>query len=891
MNVKPILLTATALGMIMPVTSAFAQSAPAARVDESEIIVTARKRQESILKVPVTVTALSEVQLERRQIKNIVDVSKYAVGLKLGLGAVETGALVSIRGFGTNATDPGVDQSVSLNLDGLQLTQGMSYAVGTFDMQQVEVLKGPQALFFGKASPAGVVAIRTNDPGDRFEFIGRTGYEFVANEWRSELILSGPVTDTFGLRLATSYDDFGGYFRNREAAILSSGALPAPSKHGETKSIIVRGTAVWKPSAEFSARLKLNYTRDRQKGANANQLTFCPEGTTTLPAFVGAQFAPGEQCKLDRNLAIVGNDPAAFTGAVTNNQGLRLLDGGQNASRIKQKFGSLELNYDVTPEIGLTSVTGYYKLNVAVDYNCQSTGAGASACMTLKRFSRKDFTEEVRATSDFSGPFNFTAGGFYQKGTVFDKEILPGNTRYFLPPLVFEGNMKIHIEALSAFAQARYKIVPQLELSAGARFTHEKRSLDSVTYSLPFTPFNGGPATFGMPIDLTNPKLNSKNWAPEATITYTPTDDFTLFGSWKRAYKSGSYNIITPTNPGPCPAGSPPTCVPVVFANGRGSGTGLDRSFGDEKIQGFELGLKTRLLDRQLDFNVTGYHYKASDLQVGTIPPSSGGLPVLITLNAASAKIKGIEADFRYRPASIEGLELFGAVNYNRARFTSFPDFPCNGGDTFADGCNRNPGIVTSQTDVAFTTGRAAVPATATTPAVPARPANLPPGVTAESLPMALRNGDFFRYNAEDIGGTPLVRAPDWSATAGFYYTMPMGEMKLGLGGDVQYSSKYLTLLGLSGRPEYYQKGFWKFNASVSLAGADDLWELAFVGNNLTDKLVAHTRSGTALQGALFFVPAITGGPGRGAAGRDELSSQAERGRELWIRLTVKFGS
>jgi iron complex outermembrane recepter protein len=214
MHIKPLLMTATALGSMLPFSSALAQSAPASRVDESEIIVTARKRQESILKVPVTTTVMSEVQLERRQIKTLTDVSRYAVGLKLGLGSVETGSLVSIRGFGTNATDPGVDQSVSLNLDGLQLTQGMSYNVGTFDMQQVEVLKGPQALFFGKASPAGVVSIRTNDPGDRFQVIGRTGYEFVANEWRNELILSGPVSETLGLRLATSYGHFGGFFKN-----------------------------------------------------------------------------------------------------------------------------------------------------------------------------------------------------------------------------------------------------------------------------------------------------------------------------------------------------------------------------------------------------------------------------------------------------------------------------------------------------------------------------------------------------------------------------------------------------------------------------------------------------------------------------------------------------
>src|SRR5262249_4616433 len=157
-----------------------------------------------------------------------------------------------------------------------------------FDMAQVEVLKGPQALFFGKASPAGVISIRTNDPGDHFEFIGRTGYEFEGREWRNEALLSGPVTDTLGLRPSTSYTHFGGFFKNTGQAIASSGAIPMPKRFGETDSVIVRGTGVYKPTSNFSARLKLNYTHDKQHGSNANQIYPCPEGTVTLVPFVGS---------------------------------------------------------------------------------------------------------------------------------------------------------------------------------------------------------------------------------------------------------------------------------------------------------------------------------------------------------------------------------------------------------------------------------------------------------------------------------------------------------------------------------------------------------------------------------------------------------------------------
>ena len=131
-------------------------------------------------------TALPAVQLQRYQTQDLKDIATLVPGIKLGDSILSIGTQISIRGVGTTTFNPGVDQSVSLNLDGLQITQGMAYSVGVFDMQQVEVLKGPQALFFGKASPAGVVAIRTNDPGDELEVIGKTGYEFEAREWRSD---------------------------------------------------------------------------------------------------------------------------------------------------------------------------------------------------------------------------------------------------------------------------------------------------------------------------------------------------------------------------------------------------------------------------------------------------------------------------------------------------------------------------------------------------------------------------------------------------------------------------------------------------------------------------------------------------------------------------------
>src|SRR5262249_36191994 len=151
----------------------------------SEIIVTARKRQESILNVPVIETALPQQQLERMGVRDIKDIGKFVPGLNFGNGVGLSGTQLSIRGIGTTTSDPAIEQTIPLNIDGVQMSQGLSFQAGMFDVGQVEVLKGPQSLFYGKGAPGGVISLRTADPTNKFEVIARVGYEFEAHEKRA----------------------------------------------------------------------------------------------------------------------------------------------------------------------------------------------------------------------------------------------------------------------------------------------------------------------------------------------------------------------------------------------------------------------------------------------------------------------------------------------------------------------------------------------------------------------------------------------------------------------------------------------------------------------------------------------------------------------------------
>ncbi|MDE8653173.1 TonB-dependent receptor [Novosphingobium album (ex Liu et al. 2023)] len=797
---------------------AFAQdtAAPAAEgayVDKGDIIVTARKRQESILKVPVVESVITPEAISKAAITDVGGVTRNVPGLVIGGNVLTVGAQISLRGVGTSTLDAGVDQSVSLNIDGLQFSQGATYNVGLFDLAQVEVLKGPQALFFGKNSPGGVIAMRTNDPGPAAEVAFTQSYEAYSHEKRSELILSGPVTDTLGLRFAGMYSDDDGYFFNKATAQPGTGAVTPNSRFGRTEQYILRGTAVWRPTDAFSARLKVNHAYQRTDGAGS-PLGSCPDGPG-LPASAKVLnpnvqlINPNDNCKVDRDVYIVDLDPAAFAD---------VRNGGRTFMKTLQSFGTLEMTYRTDSNMAITSTTGYFKTTVDGMINGVNSGHAGPTLFADNHFTRRDTTEELRIESDNSGSLNWLVGGYYQNARVRNRVVVNGNNRYntdilaglgipVLPvPFIFatfKGINDVHIESISGFGQLRWKVVPELELTAGARYTHETR--DDDTYSL--TSMYATP----VPITVPNPHLSSSNVSPEFTITYTPTDDLTIFAAAKRGYKSGSF-ILT----------SPPSA-------------GTDNSFGDEKVTGGEVGFKARVLDRAVSVNGAFYYYKYEGLQVGanTIDPATGNT-VIKTVNAASAKVYGVDFDMNYRPPSIDGLALRLSVNWNHGRFENFYGATCDSGQTISAGCNEVIG------------------------GSPGR----------------------------DLSNTRLPRAADWMLNGGFDYDLAAGSNHtVSFGSNVQYSSKYTTTLGNDARTT--QPAFAKWNANLSVKANSGAWEVALIGNNLTNKFT--TGNCTLFDAAGGNVLAISA-PGLAVSpiGQPEAACIADPGRQVYLRLTLR---
>ncbi|OZA74054.1 MAG: hypothetical protein B7X77_08995, partial [Caulobacter sp. 39-67-4] len=220
-------------------TAVSAQEAPVANAGLSveEVVVTARRRDEAPISVPVSVTVLGAAQLKALAVDSLQDLRAVTPGISVGEVSGGVGGTVALRGVGTTAgSNPTFEQTVAINVDGVQLSRGGAVRVGQIDMEKIEVLRGPQALFFGKNSPAGVISITTADPTATFQSEVRGGYEFNAGERQIEATISGPLSNTLGARLVVYGADIDGWRDNiADTAAAAANAIRPGSVTGSTK--------------------------------------------------------------------------------------------------------------------------------------------------------------------------------------------------------------------------------------------------------------------------------------------------------------------------------------------------------------------------------------------------------------------------------------------------------------------------------------------------------------------------------------------------------------------------------------------------------------------------------------------------------------------------------
>ncbi len=650
---------ATSLGICLSTSTgpACAQGAAEPSTQLEEVIVTARKREESLQNVPVAVAVIGEQQLQNNAANDLTKVAELAPQVSMSQGGSGTGAVITIRGVSSGSNDAGLDQSVAIEVDGVPISRGQVISSSIFDLKQVQVLQGPQALFFGKNSPAGVISLRSADPKNSFEAYATGGYEFEARQRFIEGAVSGPLTDTLKARVAVRASKQDGWIKN-VAKPIQDYANPAVTDPGATmgtegpddKIYAGRITLLWTPTDDFDANLKVTMNKQERNAGNASTEPFCVNGQTQ-PVLLGTTPLPGADCEKNMQKSQGSVAPIYAANVPYSNGGVPYFD---------SKFVLAALNINKRFDgFTLTSTTGYYDQSVQ-----QMSVSDWSPYASIWAASKESYdlvTQELRVNSDFNGPVNFMAGVYYEN---FNRPFVNSADLFHVFNPAAQNYAIVTMDSkedgnyVSAFAQVRWNILPNLELAGGARYSRDKKDMRITNLSK--TPS----ATYATLIPVGQPLRSSyddDHVSPEATLSWHPETNQTLYAAYKTGYKAGGIS-----NPY------------LVFT----SSTPQNLQFKPEEAKGFEAGYKATLLDRTLRFDVVGYRYNYDDLQVA----SYNSQTISFTINnAAAARIEGVQGSFEW--SVVNNLILRGNAGYNRARYQSYLNAQCYSGQTAAQGC------------------------------------------------------------------------------------------------------------------------------------------------------------------------------------------------------------
>lgn len=725
------------------------------------IIVTARQRDETLLEAPVAVTAVSGETLDRQGVTDVKELAKLAPSLQIDSASSGGGGVISLRGIGTSPSNAGFDQAVSVNVDGVQTGRPRIIELGMLDLAQVEVLKGPQALFFGKNSPAGVISITSASPTREFEGYVRAGYEFEAEQKTIEAVISGPLSDSLSGRVAVRFSEMEGWLRNNAGQLTTADwpyagpdNLPTPPKSSTAgeEDFLGRVSLAFDPvGSRFDALLKIGGMKHKNDGpSRGQQVINCGSYDAPSSSYnFGAGFPyvpdPFGDCTLDENYSnsalpagYVENWPIAKQHPYTD---------------MNMLFGSLTMNYEFD-NFDFTSVSGYFDTDTSYLDNYDATSFFGYVAAEEEKY--QAVSQEFRLLSTFDSPVNFMLGAYYQK-TSLDFT----NTVMIAPLPMDAATGKYHSwekpgksdgETYSVFGQLIWDITPTIELAGGIRYTDETKESSIVnSYVHPFLA-----AALAPQGQVYSDDFSDSNLSPEITLTYRPTSDFTTYIAYKTGYKSGGFGVST-------------NLVPATI-------TVDEIRFNSESIEGFEGGVKARLMDGRMVLTSSIYSYEYTDLQVNAFDAATTSFTIS---NAAAATIEGV--DLEWNAQTNDWLSLTGGIAYNKARYDDYLA-QCWNGQTEAQGCDTATGT-------------------------------------------------------QQLAGKPLSRAPDWSGNAGFDIYAPLaGDYMIGISGHARYNGE--TLGADVHNPAAVLDSYWIYDLGLRVGPSSENWEVSLIGKNLSNEYI-----------------------------------------------------
>ncbi|QNA85958.1 TonB-dependent receptor [Sphingomonas sp. So64.6b] len=612
------------------IAPAFAQDAPAADQAVAEdmgddIIVSARRRDERLIDVPIAITAFSGAQLEAVGALDITDISNVTPNVTLETSRGTNSTLSAfIRGVGQQDPVAGFEAGVGIYLDDVYLNRPQAAVLDIYDVERIEVLRGPQGTLYGRNTIGGAVKYVSRRIGDDPTLNLRASYGSY-NQADGVISASTPIGNT-------------GFKVGAAVARLSRGGFGDNFTTGQenyNKDLWgARGTIQYEPSSSAFFRLSGDYTKDNSNARGGHRL---------IPGL--ASGAP------------------VLTNVYDSRGGL-----AGPKQQVEAYGGSFFAELKPADFLTFRSITGYRKDDSSSPIDFDALPAVDVDVPAF--YNNKQFSQEVQLLID-TGPFNALVGLYYldaEARTVFDVR-LPGT----VTALTF-GNVRT--DTVAIFADATYDVTPSLSLSVGGRYTWDNRNsqIQRNVYlgSSPF--FGGTTAPLVRQTDFRG-AASFQKFTPRASITFKPNADNTLYASYAKGFKGGGFD---PRGVG--------TAAPDLNGNGI-TGAGGDRSdiynflsFDPETVESYEIGYKASLFDRRLTLALAGFHSNYTDVQVpGSVGAIVGGIQTFIgiTTNAGKARINGLEAEANLtviQGAGGEKLTLAGTVGYIDAKYTKFID-------------------------------------------------------------------------------------------------------------------------------------------------------------------------------------------------------------------------
>lgn len=560
-------------------TAAHAQTRADTADEIGEVVVTAQRRSESIQRAALAVSVLTGDALESQGVTTARDLQVQIPALQIS-PQIFGNLQVWLRGIGSSNNQVGGDPAIAFHMDGAYVSRTTSIGGLLYDIERIEVVKGPQGTLYGRNATGGSVNVITRKP--TFDFNGAGSLEFGNyNALHAGGHINVPLADTLALRVAFQSARHDGYLKAEDGVIGYVG-----NDRQDQDDISGRAHLLYRPTDRFSLLLTGDYTH--QGGAGA--------GDQRRPALTG------------------------------NNRLIRALQNVSNNNRFTN--GQLEMNYEFNfAELTYVGARRNSVIDRVYEYPVNNFPSSYETANTT-------YSNELRLSGD-TNLLKWVVGyyGFSEKTeSHHNLRIPPASFRVTRTPAEGDAN--------AFFAQGTYAIVPSFRITAGARWTEDKKKFPGMTSQDLDASGNlvRGPVTNA----YAEKEWTSTDWKAGAELDVAP--DVMAYANVGTAYKSGGFDSKLYS------AGSPD-------------------AFEPEDLRSYEIGVKSRLVDRKLLLNVALYQYDYKNFQVGAIQ-LIGGAPTSYTMNAGKAVVKGLELESGY--VSDGWGRVDGSLAYVDARYRDF---------------------------------------------------------------------------------------------------------------------------------------------------------------------------------------------------------------------------